>query len=74
MDAHCIIKKKRNNTVMLISSFLILGTFLKLMCLFKKIFFVWLPWVFVAVCGLLSSCGMQASRCRAQALGAWVQC
>ena len=44
------------------------------MCLFKKNFFVWLPWVFVAVCGLLSSCGMQASRCRAQALGARVQC
>ena len=43
MDAHCIIKKKRNNTVMLISSFLILGTFLKLMCLFKIFFLFGCP-------------------------------
>ena len=43
MDAHCIIKKKRNNTVMLISSFLILGTFLKLMCLLKKFFLFGCP-------------------------------
>ena len=47
--------------------------------------YFWLRWVFVAACGLFSSCGKQgilfvavhglliavASRCRAQALGAW---
>ena len=72
MDAHYIIKEKKkqycyvNIIIPYFRQIFKISVFIR-----KKIF--WLLWVFVAVCGLLSSCGAQASRCRPQTLGSWVQ-